>query len=65
MYERQAGSEGAPAAGVRLPGRRRTAVARVIEFYIPDRFKRKVKWVPPDARGKVIPFPPLPEKKSA
>jgi hypothetical protein len=40
-------------------------VARVIEFYIPDRFKRKVKWVPPDARGKVIPFPPLPEKKSA
>jgi hypothetical protein len=40
-------------------------VARVIEFYIPDRFKRKVKWVPPEGRGKVIPFPPLPEKKSA
>jgi hypothetical protein len=40
-------------------------MAQVIEFYVPDRFrKRKTHWVPPEQRGKVIEFP-LPEKKSA
>jgi hypothetical protein len=28
----------------------------VIEFYIPSRFQRKVAWVPPQKRGKVIEF---------
>jgi hypothetical protein len=32
-------------------------MAKVIEFYIPDRFKTTVKWVPPERRGKVIEFP--------
>jgi hypothetical protein len=33
-------------------------MAQVIEFYVPDRFrKKKVRWVPPEQRGKVIEFP--------
>jgi hypothetical protein len=31
-------------------------MARVIGFYIPARFRRNVKWVPPQQRGKVLPF---------
>ena len=30
---------------------------QVIEFYIPARFKPRVKWVPHEQRGKVIAFP--------
>jgi len=41
-----------------------TAVAKVIEYYIPERFQKKAEWIPPDQRGKVIQFP-APEKKSA
>lgn len=32
-------------------------MAQVIEFYVPDRFRQKVRWVPPEKRGKVIEFP--------
>ena len=32
-------------------------MAQVIEFYIPVRFKPKVKWVPVEQRGKIIAFP--------
>jgi hypothetical protein len=32
-------------------------MAEVIEFYIPARFKPKVKWAPQEQRGKVIAFP--------
>jgi len=32
-------------------------MARVIEFYIPDRFRKKVRWVPLEQRGKVLEFP--------
>ncbi len=32
-------------------------MAQVIEFYVPDRFKPRVKWVPEEQRGKVISFP--------
>lgn len=39
-------------------------MAKVIEFYIPNRFQNKVAWVPPHNRGKVIEFCPL-VKKSA
>ena len=39
-------------------------MARVIEFYIPSRFKSKVKWIPLEQRGKVIAFP-VDLKKSA
>ena len=40
------------------------AMAQVIEFYTPARFQKKVKWVPPTQRGKVIEFP-ADMKKSA
>jgi hypothetical protein len=42
-----------------------TAMATVIEFYVPEKFrKQSEKWTPLDYRGKIIPFP-APEKKSA
>ena len=40
-------------------------MARVITFYIPDRFRPKVKWVPSFERGKVIEFQPAPSRKTA
>ena len=39
-------------------------MAQVIEFYIPARFKPKVKWVPVEQRGKILEFP-ADMKKSA
>ncbi len=32
-------------------------MAELIEFYIPARFKPRVKWVPQEQRGKVLAFP--------
>jgi len=32
-------------------------MAKVIEFYVPARFHRKVRWLPSEQRGKVIEFP--------
>jgi hypothetical protein len=43
---------------------RRMAMAQVIEFYVPARFQKKVKWIPASLRGKVIEFP-MPVKKTA
>ena len=40
------------------------AKAEVIEFYVPDRFRQRVKWIPQRQRGKVIKFCP-PKVKSA
>lgn len=34
----------------------RRFMAKVIEFYIPSRFQRRVTWVPQQERGKVIEF---------
>lgn len=31
-------------------------MAKVIEFYIPNRFRPNAKWVPPTRRGQVIEF---------
>ena len=31
-------------------------MAKIIEFYVPSSFHKKVKWVPPAERGKVIEF---------
>ena len=31
-------------------------MAKVITFYVPTRFQRKVKWVAPQKRGKLIEF---------
>jgi hypothetical protein len=40
------------------------AVAKVIEFYIPNSFRKTLKWVPELQRGKIIEFCPQ-TKKSA
>jgi hypothetical protein len=39
-------------------------MAKVIEFYVRDLTPKKVKWVPPEQRGKLIEFA-QPVKKSA
>ena len=39
-------------------------VAKVIEFYIPNNFRKTLKWVPEVQRGKILEFCP-PTKKSA
>jgi hypothetical protein len=40
-------------------------MAIVIQFYVPDRFRKpNEKWIPQEQRGKIIPFPAL-QKKSA
>jgi len=42
-----------------------TAMAIVIEYYLPEKFRKQSgKWIPPEQRGKIILFP-APEKKSA
>ena len=32
-------------------------MARVIEFYVPVRFRKVLKWVPQQQRGRVLEFP--------
>jgi hypothetical protein len=32
-------------------------MAKIIEFYIPNNFRKRAKWVSPERRGKVIEFP--------
>jgi hypothetical protein len=32
-------------------------MAQVIEFYIPSRFRKPMKWIPSAQRGKVLEFP--------
>jgi hypothetical protein len=39
-------------------------MAKIIEFYLPSKFRNNATWVPPQQRGKVIEFC-LPVKKSA
>jgi hypothetical protein len=39
-------------------------MGKMIEFYIPERYKKKAKWVPPEQRGKLLSFVPD-VKKSA
>jgi hypothetical protein len=42
-----------------------TAMAKVIEFYVPEKFRKQSgKWIPPKQRGMIIVFPAT-EKKSA
>jgi hypothetical protein len=50
--------------GETMLARMRTDVAKVIEFYIPSTFQRRVKSTPPQQRGTVIEFP-LAVKKPA
>jgi len=39
-------------------------MAELIEYYVPYKFKKKVKWTPQQDRGKLIQFP-VDENKSA
>jgi hypothetical protein len=39
-------------------------MARVIEFYIPPRFHKQVKWTPLPQRGKVVEFRPTISKSA-
>jgi hypothetical protein len=32
-------------------------MAKIIEFYMPQSFRKVSKWVPPAGRGKVLAFP--------
>ena len=32
-------------------------MAQVIEFYIPANYQRKMRWVAPEERGKILEFP--------
>jgi hypothetical protein len=42
-----------------------TAMAIVIEYYIPEKLRKQSgEWIPPEQRGKIIPFPAQ-KKKSA
>jgi hypothetical protein len=50
--------------GKRTEDLKDAAVPKVIEFYIATKFSRRVKWLPPQERGRVIAFCP-PTKKSA
>jgi hypothetical protein len=43
-------------AGI-LEAKAGTTVAKVIEFYIPNNFRKTVKWIPSEQRGKIIEFP--------
>jgi hypothetical protein len=44
-------------AGLRVEEKAGMTVAKVIEFYIPNNFRKRVKWVSPERRGKIIEFP--------
>ena len=33
------------------------AMAKVIEFYVPESYKKKSKWIAPELRGKLLHFP--------
>ena len=51
---------GALSVGVRVAGLEEKAgmtVAKIIEFYVPNNFRKRVKWVSPEQRGKIIEFP--------
>jgi hypothetical protein len=40
-------------------------MAIVIDYYVPEKIRKQSgKWIPPEQRGKIIPFPTT-EKKSA
>jgi len=41
-----------------------SAMAKLIEYYVPDNFRKSTRWIPPEQRGKVI-QPLAVKKKSA
>jgi hypothetical protein len=59
-----AGPHGEPSCNPVEEERAGLSVAKVIEFYIPNNFRKSAKWVSPEQRGRIIKFAP-PVKKSA
>jgi hypothetical protein len=45
-------------------GSKELAMAKVIEFYIPNSFRKPMKWIPTIQRGKVIEFCPQTRKSA-
>ena len=42
-----------------------TAMTKVVEYYIPEQFRKQSRgWIVPEQRAKIIPFP-TPQRKSA
>jgi len=39
-------------------------MAKIIEFHIPQSFRKVSKWFPPDERGKVLAFPQVVRKSA-
>jgi hypothetical protein len=39
-------------------------MAKVIEFYVPTRFRKRMKWVPVIDRGKILEFHPQTRKSA-
>jgi hypothetical protein len=64
LFVVSAGGNGWVTRSKQKVGQKGTAVAKIIEFYIPNNFQRKEKWIPPQNRGKIIEFS-LPTRKSA
>jgi len=63
LYRSKAGRDSANSErNLRREGRQ--TVAKVIEFYTPNNFRKSPKWVSAEQRGKIIEFAP-PVKKSA
>jgi hypothetical protein len=50
-------ASGLPFSGLSKQDTSEDAMARIIEFYIPARFHKAMKWIPPTERGKVLEFP--------
>jgi hypothetical protein len=51
-------------AGLRVEGKAAMTMAKIIEYYIPNNFRKRLEWVSPEQRGKIIEFA-SPMKKSA
>jgi hypothetical protein len=41
------------------------SMAKVIEYYVPQGFRRPARWIPVEERGKIIAFSTQPQRKSA
>jgi hypothetical protein len=56
-YQPKAGCNSVTACGsIKFRREAGMTVAKVIEFYIPNNFRKRVKWISPEQRGKIIEF---------
>ena len=54
-YRSKAGRDSVNSAEI-SEGKGRQTVAKVIKFYVPNKFRKSVKWISPEQRGKIIEF---------